>query len=80
MSLGDDGKRIVCDGNTCSAVAFVPVALRSSLLIPGMPSHSADGWLFISKRDSLLHFCPTCARSYLAEHRRDNILERCDCN
>ena len=78
MSLGHDGKRIVCNGKSCSAVAAIPVALRPILLVPGTPSHSAEGWLFISKRDASLHFCPACARSYLEEHRQDNNLKRCD--
>lgn len=71
MSLGADGKRIVCDGNSCAEVAAVPVALRPSLLTANRFPQSAEGWLFISKGSSNLHFCPLCARKYLLEHRPD---------
>jgi hypothetical protein len=71
MSLGEGGKRIVCDGANCAAVAAVPVALRPSLLVTGQFPQSAEGWLFISKGSANLHFCPLCSRNYLLEHRRD---------
>ena len=66
MSLVADGRRILCDGVRCGAVSRVPVALRPTLTLSDRTTPAAEGWLFIRKQNAALHFCPVCARSYLA--------------
>jgi hypothetical protein len=61
MSVSEIGKRILCDGEGCQAVASPPIALRAQLHSPDPELPTAEGWLFITGRGSSRHFCPRCA-------------------
>jgi hypothetical protein len=66
MSLSMDGRKIMCDGQDCPAVAWLPVGLTT--LLPrhvGPDARSVAGWLFVTRRDEALHYCPCCVPIYL---------------
>ena len=65
MSVTEGGKQIVCDGEDCQAVAFLPIALRAQLYSPEMRLPSAEGWLFVNCNSARRHFCPDCTRKQL---------------
>jgi hypothetical protein len=61
-----DGKHITCDGPSCHAQAYMPVALRAALSrVPGGCPASVNGWLFVDTTNKSLHFCPACGMVYL---------------
>lgn len=66
MSQMVDGKRIVCDGEGCSEVADLPVALRSALTFGASERlQIADKWLFVREHGSWQHYCPRCSHLHL---------------
>ena len=72
MSLIEEGRRIVCDGENCHALGSVPVALRPVLKLNAQAPRPDEGWLYILNKNSLVHLCPGCARRYLARHKDEN--------
>jgi hypothetical protein len=63
-----DAKHILCDGPGCRATAYLPVGLRAALAkIPGSGRAGVNGWLFVDKADTSLHFCPACSSAYLRD-------------
>jgi len=69
MSLGSDGRRILCDGTNCEEQTSVPVAL------PVLPSGAArrqvepsENWLYVRLNGVWRHYCPKCAVQYHLTH------------
>ena len=68
MSLGADGRTIYCDGAGCHATTSVPVALQPVRLPMREAARFAEGWLYILKRDTVLHYCPLCSKRQIESH------------
>jgi len=60
MSFTADGQWISCDGPGCTARAKTPVGLREVLAGTDEQAHSVKDWLFVSRQQSWLHYCPAC--------------------
>ena len=66
MSLAQNGKCIHCDGSGCAEISTVPIALRPALPPSASMTAMPESWLFVVKGEASLHYCPKCARAYLA--------------
>jgi hypothetical protein len=65
MSLGPNGKYIICDGEGCQATAAVPIGLRPSLTPGEQERQTVEGWLFVIRHGASQHFCPRCIQRHL---------------
>jgi hypothetical protein len=72
MSTSADGRRILCDGDDCTASERALVGLHAGSGLRPATAPGArgplSGWLFVTRgraerRDR--HYCPTCAGAHL---------------
>lgn len=66
MSILKDGQQITCDGEGCTATAFLPVGLNSLISPRKMGPAVARGWLFVTREGGCSHYCPCCIPRYMA--------------
>lgn len=67
LSLSDDPRVILCDGEACDATTQAPVTLSRGDVVPGDTSaNPVQDWLFVVvDQDEQRHYCPRCALIYL---------------
>jgi len=66
MSMSEDGRYLLCDGDRCDARALFPVRRWShGQSEEGDAVARADGWLWAKSGESWRHFCPRCKHAYL---------------
>ena len=70
MSLGADGRTILCDGAACTEQTFVPVALPA-LGTARRRNDSAANWLYVRLNGVWQHYCPKCATAYHLANSED---------
>ena len=69
MTLGEDGRHMICDGANCAEIADVLMAFHPELLKPNYSDSIVEGWLFEIRQGFTLNFCPSCARKRLKQIR-----------
>lgn len=70
MSLSVDGQWITCDGPGCSSHARAPVGLRTDRSDGSNAASGTAGWLFVSRGNTVKHYCSKCRAAYLADTAR----------
>lgn len=67
MSVTQDGRSILCDGDDCDAIVSYPVVMTGNPHLSGDTPTPGNirGWLFVTGTDHLRHYCPQCSRKHL---------------